>query len=257
MMGPTHSASAAAAGLGFAVVANNQGWIDFDPATALIFAGVTAGAGLLPDLDHPQATIARTWGPFSRVLAKITNAVSAAVVNMTGSTKDAHCDNGHRKLTHTALFCIALAPMLVAFLVALGGTIAQGAILFFFISIAMQALFKKKTRAAGPLVSNIVAGIVTFALMSWAPESVSPSVLALATAVGCLTHVAGDAVTKSGVPFFAPFVPVDGGKRWGNSHLLPQGMTVSASGAANTALFWVSVLAFAYLVYQVVLAGAI
>ena len=65
MMGPTHSVSALAAGLATTIALNNTGIYDFTLATAFIFASITAGAGLLPDLDHPQATLARTWGPVS------------------------------------------------------------------------------------------------------------------------------------------------------------------------------------------------
>ncbi len=60
MMGPTHSTSALATGLAATIIVTNNNWYDFTPTTAIIFAAITAGAGLLPDLVHPQAPIART-----------------------------------------------------------------------------------------------------------------------------------------------------------------------------------------------------
>lgn len=242
MMGPTHSVSALAAGLATTIALNNTGIYDFTPATALIFASITAGAGLLPDLDHPQATLARTWGPVSKLMAKITNSLSAGFANMTAGPKDRHVSNGHRKLTHTALFSLIIAPAIVLALISAGGFWAQMAVVYFFITLALQGLFRDYIRSLGPILANILAIGITYGLAQATPETLHPTLLAFAVAVGCLAHIAGDAPTHSGVPFFAPFIQV-GGKRWNDVHLLPKGMTVSATGWANTALFILSAVA--------------
>lgn len=251
MMGPTHSVSAFAAGLATTIALNNTGIYDFTPATALIFASITAGAGLLPDLDHPRATLARTWGPISRIIAKIVNNISAGFANMTAGPKDKHVENGHRKLTHTALFSIIIAPAIILALISVGGFWAQMAVVYFFVSLALQGLFRNYIRNLGPILANILAIGITLGLAQATPETLHPTLLAFAVVVGCLAHIAGDAPTHSGVPFFAPFISV-GGKRWNDVHLLPKGMTVSASGWANTALFIVSAIAsfmmFGYIV---------
>jgi membrane-bound metal-dependent hydrolase YbcI (DUF457 family) len=51
---------------------------------------ICAGAALLPDLDHPQATIAHTFGPVSHVASKLTFILSG----------------GHRQGTHSLLFSV-------------------------------------------------------------------------------------------------------------------------------------------------------
>lgn len=242
MMGPTHSVSALAAGLATTIALNNTGIYDFTPATALIFASITAGAGLLPDLDHPQATLARTWGPVSKIIAQITNSISAGFANMTAGPKDRHVENGHRKLTHTALFSLIIAPAIVLALISFGGFWAQMAVVYFFVTLALQGLFRDYIKSLGPILANLLSICITYGLAQAAPETLHPTLLAFAVAVGCVAHIAGDAPTHSGVPFFAPFIRI-GGKRWNDVHLLPKGMTVSASGWANTALFIISAIA--------------
>lgn len=251
MMGPTHSVSALAAGLATTIILDTTGIYNFTPATALIFASITAGAGLLPDLDHPQATLARTWGPVSKIMAQITNSISAGFANMTAGPKDRHVENGHRKLTHTALFSLIIAPAIVLALISFGGFWAQMAVVYFFVTLALQGLFRDYIKSLGPILANLLSIGITYGLAQAAPETLHPTLLAFAVAVGCVAHIAGDAPTHSGVPFFAPFIRV-GGKRWNDVHLLPKGMTVSASGWANTALFIVSAVAsfmmFGYIV---------
>lgn len=250
-MGPTHSVSALAAGLATTIILDTTGIYNFTPATALIFASITAGAGLLPDLDHPQATLARTWGPVSKIMAQITNSISAGFANMTAGPKDRHVENGHRKLTHTALFSLIIAPAIVLALISFGGFWAQMAVVYFFVTLALQGLFRDYIKSLGPILANLLSIGITYGLAQAAPETLHPTLLAFAVAVGCVAHIAGDAPTHSGVPFFAPFIRV-GGKRWNDVHLLPKGMTVSASGWANTALFIVSAVAsfmmFGYIV---------
>ena len=241
MMGPTHSASAFAAGLTTTIALAAANIYDFTPATALIFAGITAGAGLLPDLDHPQATLARTWGPVSKIMAQITNSISAGFANFTAGPKDKHVSNGHRKLTHTALFSLFIAPAIVLAIISFGGFWAQMAVVYFFVTLALQGLFRDYIKSLGPILANVLAVAITYGLAQATPETLHPTLLAFAVAVGCVAHIAGDAPTHSGVPFFAPFIRV-GGKRWNDVHLLPKGMTVSASGWANTALFVISIV---------------
>ena len=45
-------------------------------AETLTFAGVCAGAALLPDLDTGQSTVSRSFGPLSKALAKGIDALS-------------------------------------------------------------------------------------------------------------------------------------------------------------------------------------
>lgn len=86
MMGRTHAASGAAAFLALTPVLS---WAGVDATTPTITVGMVAAAGaaMLPDLDHPQATISRALGPITRILSAATEAVSG----------------GHRQATHSVL----------------------------------------------------------------------------------------------------------------------------------------------------------
>lgn len=238
MMGPTHAMSGVAAGLGAAAIATHYGYIDFNVAETVVVAGITAGAALLPDIDHPSATLARTWGPVSTTISKIINKVSAGIVNVTGNSKDKKCSNGHRTFTHTLLFAV-IAAVLTYLAVATWETTAALVIFYILTSLAMQTLLRDKTRAMGPIVSNAIAGIATWSAYTMLPDTMNATLLAAVVFVGCVAHMIGDSVTVSGIPALAPFIPVDGGKRWGDVHLLPRGLRVRAAGPADTVAFWI------------------
>ena len=241
MMGPTHAMTGVAAGLGVAAAASHYGYSQLGVAEVIVLAGVTAGAALLPDIDHPSATLARTWGPLSRGVSKAVNSASAGIVNLTGNKRDKHCSNGHRTFTHTLLFAV-LAAFLTYAAVAAWGTAAALTIFYILTSLAMQTLLRDKTRSMGPLLSNLVAAGATLAAWQMLPETMNPVLLAAVVFIGCVAHMIGDSVTISGIPALAPFVPVKG-KRWGDMHLLPPGMRVRASGPADTVTFWLCAVA--------------
>ena len=107
VMGPTHAMSGAAAG---AVVAVATAELTGQPVTASaagVLIGVTAGAAILPDLDHPSGTAARVLGPVSRLLAVFVNRASAMIAELTGAK--GRTVGGHRTTTHTLLFAVLLA----------------------------------------------------------------------------------------------------------------------------------------------------
>ena len=116
VMGPTHAMSGAAGGLALAqVLPLSSGAIT--PPELLIYAGITAGAALLPDLDSPQSTIARSFGPASLGLSRLVEHASQALVNKTRGPRDSTCYNGHRTATHTIWFGILtglLATLLIS-----------------------------------------------------------------------------------------------------------------------------------------------
>lgn len=235
MMGPTHSMSGAAAGAGIAVLAGSQG-VDLSPATVLVLTGMTAGAALLPDLDHPSATLARTWGPLSKGLSRLTNSASAGIVNVTGTHKDKKISNGHRTFTHTFFFAL-LAGIATFVTVSAWGTTAAAIMFFILGSLAMQGLMRDKVRSMGPIAATLIAAAGAWFVSAYLPETISPFMLGLAVTLGCVAHMAGDAVTVSGIPAFAPFISING-ERWADVHLLPNGLRVRAAGTANTVAFW-------------------
>ncbi|MFD0471915.1 metal-dependent hydrolase [Nonomuraea thailandensis] len=62
------------------------------PAELIAGAIICAGAAMLPDLDHPSATIAQTFGPLTWGLSKLVSWISG----------------GHRGATHSLVFAVAL-----------------------------------------------------------------------------------------------------------------------------------------------------
>lgn len=139
-------------------------------------AVVGAGAAMLPDVDHPQATVARSLGP-------VTYALSRVVAKLSG---------GHRNGTHTIPFAILVALGLGWLLDATGGPWAALAICFFFSSLVVRTL----TEAHGA-VCAAVSAIVAATIVAVAPGE---EWIPWAVGFGCLLHLLGDVVTPEGVP---------------------------------------------------------
>jgi membrane-bound metal-dependent hydrolase YbcI (DUF457 family) len=159
-------------------------WLAATPLLGLggreIAAGVvvTAGAAMLPDLDHPSSSIARSWGPLTRALARLTARVSG----------------GHRQGTHSLLF-IALVGLAGAAAGAAGGWWAVVPV-FLAASLALGVLLADK----GLRNEALAAGL---ALAVWAGE-VETGWLGWALALGSLAHLLGDALTPERVPLLWP-----------------------------------------------------
>jgi membrane-bound metal-dependent hydrolase YbcI (DUF457 family) len=145
---------------------------------------VASGAAMLPDLDHPSATVARSLGP-------VTWFLSRAVHTMAG---------GHRRGTHTVW-----AWALVTFLVWQALRTSDGPwvvliVCIFSASLAMRVL----TEADGViclLLAAVFGGAATLAAghhHSW---------LLVAVSLGYALHMLGDVVTTEGIPPFFPFGP--------------------------------------------------
>lgn len=231
VMGPTHAMSGAAAGAAVAVVTAHLTGTPASVAATGVLAGVTAGAAVLPDLDHPSGTAARTLGPLTWLLSVQVNRASSMVAELTGARGRA---SGHRTTTHTLLFAAAAAAA-TWFAVDRwdhGVTVGLFAAL---VLLALHSLARPWARAWGAVGSVIVAVVLSVLVSENLPDMLTAPVIATAVGVGCLVHCVGDAVTKSGVPLFAPFIPV-GGDRWGRMHLLPGPLQIRAAGPGDSAL---------------------
>jgi membrane-bound metal-dependent hydrolase YbcI (DUF457 family) len=110
-------------------------------------AVVTAGAAMLPDLDHPQATVSRSLGIVSQKM-------SFAFSKLMG---------GHRNGSHSLLFIVAIFLLLNQLLVGNGpaAIIPAFLIIFFLTSLVVRTL----TEADG-LIGAIVSAIIACTLMS-------------------------------------------------------------------------------------------
>lgn len=157
-------------------------------AEVLMGAAVSGGAALLPDLDHPRATVARTLGPVTAGLARLVGRVAG----------------GHRGATHS-LWAVALVWFGVTALLA-GPAPRPAAALVVFLCVALGV------RAAGPQQARGGAALVVVAAVPAALVGVVGTAavdglgwLPPAVAGGVLLHLAGDLVTPGGVPLLWPF----------------------------------------------------
>lgn len=142
---------------------------------------VAAGAAMLPDLDHPQATVARSLGPVTEILSKF-------VAKIAG---------GHRNGTHSFLACALMFIGCTALFNADFGKWAALAFVFLTTSLVMRTL----TEADG-WSGAIVSGIVAASIVTIAPGS---AWLVDAIVLGYCLHLLGDVLTPEGIP---PLWPV-------------------------------------------------
>lgn|GEM_PF-364512 len=165
-----------------------------------LLAGValTAGAGVLPDLDEPGSTIARSFGFLTGAFAWIVHKLSG----------------GHRKGTHSLLgIAVLTAGAYAAGWWQAGvphGTfswhlVPAGLVLGLLFSSGFRAL-----RVGGHFGDALGLALAAFVLWQhWDLDLVTlagrqVAVLGVCTAIGMLAHVAGDMCTHDGCPLLYP-----------------------------------------------------
>lgn len=185
-------------------------------------AALTAGAGVLPDIDEPRSTIARTFGLLTGAFARIVHTVSG----------------GHRKGTHS----LAGVALLTAAALAAGRwqagvpvsgghprlswhLVPVGIILALLFAAAFRAL-----RVGGHF--GDVAGIALAVLVVWGGwdlalvSSWHVPLIAVCAVAGMLAHLAGDMCTHDGCPLLYPF----SGQKFA---LLPASVRITTNKAAE------------------------
>jgi membrane-bound metal-dependent hydrolase YbcI (DUF457 family) len=176
VLGHSHALSGLAAGAATLPWAPVEGTV-----SQVAWIAAAGGMAMLPDLDHSGSTVSDMWGP-------VTDVPSGAIGRLA---------QGHRWGTHDAV----LAP--VAF-----GALALAAANAFWSSLLLMALaiglalralhFVIPGRAENTVVGNLVLSWgAAWLLLDHMPQ---PAWLPWAVALGVLTHIAGDAITKQGVP---------------------------------------------------------
>lgn len=182
-MGRTHATSGAVTFLAVLPLLHQAG-LSLTPFTMAVAAFAAAGAAVLPDLDHPQATVSRSLGWMTVGLSRLV----------------AWCTGGHRGGTHSLLAVAALSGGAAA--VDLAGALPRGLACAFLFSLATAAA---QLRLAPPLVHTAIClvgeiGLVTLS----AHHTVTAGVLPWAVAVGVAAHLVGDMLTREGVPLLWP-----------------------------------------------------
>jgi len=228
VMGPTHAVSGALVGLVVADLLPPDWGAPASTAETFAFAAVCSGAALLPDLDTAQSTVARSFGPVSQTFAKGVDAVSLGYYSLTKGSRDRKRRGGHRTMSHPALFA-ALLGAGVSALVASFGREAIIGVLFVTLGLALRGLFGSWAKKRGWVVVTLSAAAVSVLSWTWFPQEVASTGLGVAVALGCATHCLGDAITKEGIPFLAPFVPWRGSRWW--EIKLPSVLSIRAGGA--------------------------
>lgn len=187
MMGRTHALSGAAAWLAAAPLMPG-----LDPVQVTAGMLVCAGAALLPDLDHPSATLARS--------VPIAGAVAAGALGV--------LSGGHRHGLHSVLAvagCWLLVWLLCLATFELPGelfAIPAGA------AVLLACMFAFAARALD-LVRGWVGAWLLGAALAVAASWLVPEMLAwlpVCVALGYAVHLAGDALTVGGVPLLWPLM---------------------------------------------------
>jgi membrane-bound metal-dependent hydrolase YbcI (DUF457 family) len=177
MMGRTHALS----GLVVGVAAGQFIW-HLNPAHLAVAAAVTAGAAVLPDIDHPDATCARDFGFVTRAFAWLVE----------------HVSGGHRHGTHSLVGIAAFTGAAYAaehYRQSLGGKIGLGLLLVLVLASALRAL------KVGGHFADLLAIAGAAAMLRYGYDV---TLVPWAIAAGTATHLAGDMLTNEGIPIAWP-----------------------------------------------------
>lgn len=187
MMGRNHSITAAT---GWLLIAPNVAaatGTHLDTATIAVTAVIAAGAGVIPDLDHPDSGPARRFGILSRLVAKIVNTAAG----------------GHRMLTHSIIF-VALAWAAAWAACNLTTSPAPAAVIVAFCITCGTSLLGPSLGFRIPGIAAAGLGIAAGLATADSFDTIAP-LLPTIVGWGCLCHLITDGVTKGGIPLFAPF----------------------------------------------------
>lgn len=208
MMGSTHALMGGVAG---ALVAPALG---FGPLMTAASVVITAGAALVPDLDHPNSSATLAHGPVTRMFSEDLRALSANLYKVTHTRYDdlsaehARDVRGtHRYLTHTGIFAVVLG-IFIGITSQVQGETRSGtlispvrwAFVALMISFAIRGLCQfKPNRKLDRWPVRTVIGLAGALVIP-----ITGKELGILIMVGCLTHDLGDWMTKSGIPFLWP-----------------------------------------------------
>jgi membrane-bound metal-dependent hydrolase YbcI (DUF457 family) len=177
MLGHSHALSGAVAGLAVGSLILHE-----PPAPLALFAGLVTAYALANDLDSCGSTEARSLGFVTEAFAWIVRTISG----------------GHRHGTHSALGVAAFAG--AAWLACLFRHDWPGRIALFVILAAGFAAALDALRIGGH--AGNIAALAGAAAMCWTGYGLA--LVPLAAILGTSAHLAGDGLTKCGVPLLWP-----------------------------------------------------
>jgi membrane-bound metal-dependent hydrolase YbcI (DUF457 family) len=182
------------------------------PQSWAVGAVLATGAALLPDLDHPQSTVSRTFGPLTQGISGGVNTISALVYRTTRTRRDSNRDGGHRGLTHTLVFALISAVATTA-IVQTSQKWALPLLMFVFAGLAVRGIMNEWDSKSDALLITVASAAITWACIAWTAQTpASAAACGVAVGIGCIAHYLGDAITEQGCPMLWP-IPL-GGKTW-------------------------------------------
>lgn len=192
MMGTSHAISGAAVFLAATSSTMGLGLLELSSAERLAGTLVCAGAALLPDADHPNATIAYSF-PGGSIVTGMIGAASG----------------GHRKGLHclAAIVAVCVGTVLLSKLTVTPEGWDRELHLGTAIMVMCCAAFAGKVLH---LVRNWFSAWVVGAVIAFVATWFVPTGgvwLLLAMTLGYATHLAGDLITAGGVPLLWPLMP--------------------------------------------------
>lgn len=225
MMGSTHALSGVVGGLGLCALAGPVAGIHPEPVTVVAFAVVSAGAAILPDIDHHSSKVARSLGPITRVVGRIVSYVSDKVRDNTCGCCATSGTHGHRTLTHTLVFAI-LAGVGVSVAGWTWGLMSAAIVVGVGTGLAVLGLMSGKGTWPAAAVAGTAAGVG----VHWLGAGMDWWWLGIPVGWGVLAHSLGDGLTRSGVPLWWPIRIA--GCRWYRAGL-PEVLRFRTNGPAE------------------------
>lgn len=183
-MGRNHLMLGAAGFLAFEALAPDVLPIAGELSTAQLAAGtmIAAGAAMIPDLDHPQATLARCAPPVSNALSHFVHTIAG----------------GHRKGTHTVWAWLGFSALAWFALTQIPAGPLVGLIFAIFCSLLMLQVLTEADGLVSLILACMLGGVAVLATgpdFSWMVEAIF---------IGYFLHLVGDVVTTEGIPPFWP-----------------------------------------------------
>lgn len=199
LLGRQHCLCGLLAGVGLVAVVPAAPW-----TVKILGVAVTGGAALLPDLDKPGSTAARSLGPITGLLARGVDRLSLTIYEATRLPGDpSGRTSGHRLWTHTPACSLLVGG--VTGLLGVAHPVALAAWLGLLCGLLGLAL-----RVAGfglALAGGLLAWWVLTQDIGWS------WLYAVAVTLGSHVHREGDWVTPAGVPRRLWPLPKNG-RRW-------------------------------------------